>query len=76
MPERFRDRPTADLVVIFMTAVIGILVLGSFIAGILIEFYNPEIDTSGLLHLEGEIVKSFTAIVVGYLAGRGVSGKE
>jgi hypothetical protein len=51
-----------------------VLILTS-ITGLVIRLHGDS-DTSDLWTFEGEVIKSFTAIIIGYLAGRGVSSKN
>jgi hypothetical protein len=66
-------RPTADLIVIFLTAVIGFLLLATGIVGLVLKLTSDTKGTSDLLAFEGEVIKGFTTLIIGYIAGRGVS---
>jgi hypothetical protein len=69
-------RPTADLIVIFLTGIVGFMLVATGITALIIELTDSQHSTSDLLAFEGEVIKSFTAIIIGYLAGRGVSSKN
>lgn len=73
MKNDFKGRPTADLIVIFLTGVVGLLLVGTGIVALWIELTNADHSTEGLLAFEGEVVKGFVGIIIGYIAGRGVS---
>ena len=73
MHQDFKGRPTADLIVIFLTGVIGLLLLGTGLVALWIELTNADHSTEGLLAFEGEVVKGFIGIIIGYIAGRGVT---
>jgi hypothetical protein len=71
-----RGRPTADLIVLFLTGIVGVMLLLTVAAALWIELTDDTKSTSDLLHFDGEVIKSFTAIIIGYLAGRGVSERN
>jgi len=71
---RLRDRPTADLIVIFLTAVVGFVLVATAVVGLILKATDDTHETSDLLALEGEVIKGFTTLIVGYIAGRGVNG--
>lgn len=73
MHQDYKGRPTADLIVIFLTGVIGLLLLGTGLVALWIELTNADDSTEGLLAFEGEVVKGFIGIIIGYIAGRGVT---
>jgi len=73
---RLKDRPTADLIVIFLTAVVGILLVATGIIALIIELTDDTKDAGSLLALEGDVIKGFTTLIIGYIAGRGVSEKN
>ena len=68
-----RARPTADLIVIFLTAIVGIVLLLTTVVALIIELTNSDHSTSDLLAFEGDVIKGFLGIIIGYIAGRGVS---
>ena len=69
---RFRDRPTADLVIFFLTGLVGFVIVASTIGVIVAEAINPEIDTGLIVARIVGIVNSLTGAIIGYVAGRGV----
>ena len=73
---RLRDRPTADLIVIFLTGVVGTMLVLTGLAALVLELTNDERDTTHLLAFEGEVIKGFTTLIIGYIAGRGVTEKN
>ena len=68
-------RPTADVIVIYLTGIVGLVLILTSLTGLVIRLHGDS-DTSDLWTFEGEVIKSFTAIIIGYLAGRGVSSKN
>lgn len=71
--QSFRDRPTADVIVIFLTLIVGLVLLLTTIVGLALRLQDDSTTTSDLFAFEGEVIKGFTAIIIGYIAGRGVS---
>ncbi len=67
------SRPTADIIVIYLTVIVGILLLLTGLTGLVLKLTGGSHDTADLFAFEGEVIKGFTAIIIGYLAGRGVS---
>jgi hypothetical protein len=69
----FKGRPTADLIVIFLTGVVGLLLVGTGLVALSLELSSSEHSNEPLLTFTGDIVKGFVGIIIGYIAGRGVS---
>jgi uncharacterized membrane protein len=68
-----KGRPTADLIVIFLTAVVGFVLVATAIVGLILKATDDTHETSDLLALEGDVIKGFTTLIIGYIAGRGVT---
>jgi hypothetical protein len=68
-----KGRPTADLIVIFLTGVVGFMLVATGITALIIELTDSQHSTSDLLAFEGDVIKGFTTLIIGYIAGRGVS---
>lgn len=66
----FRDRPTADLIVLFLTGLIGVVVIGVMIATVVLEANGREAG-DGITWI-GRIINTLIGAIFGYLAGRTV----
>ena len=71
----FRDRPTADLVVMFLAGVVGVLVIGSLISVIVLEATGHATDLDKLSARLADVTNTLIGAIVGYLAGRGIDNK-
>ena len=69
---RLRDRPTADLVVIFLAGVVGIAVTLELIGAFVWAILQPDVDLNLLLRRIAYIINTIVGGVIGYIAGRGV----
>jgi hypothetical protein len=70
---RLRDRPTPDLIVIIFTMVIAVeVVVVTMFAVVGILYGNAE-AVKELLKTISELTNGLIALVVGYMAGRGVN---
>ena len=67
---RFRDRPTADLIIIALTGVVSVIMLVSIAGLVLIEIFVPDTDISDLAQRVGTLTSSLIGAIVGYVAGR------
>ena len=76
MMTRLRDRPTADLIVIFLAAVIGFYVVGSLVALVVFAFIDVEIDVGAVIGRIGQVVSAILGAVVGYIGGRATGASE
>jgi hypothetical protein len=65
-----KDRPTADLVVIFLTGIVGVTVLITTIAVMYTEVRNPNVDTTRAVARIATIISSLITAIVGYIAGK------
>jgi len=69
---RLRDRPTSDLIVIALTAVVaGMLIIG-VIGVMLLSIFRPHANIEALTTRLGTLASSLVGAIVGYLAGRNV----
>lgn len=66
-----KNRSTADIVIIVLTAVISLVVLISITGLIMIEVYRPETDVKSLAQRIGTITSQIIGVIVGYIAGKG-----
>lgn len=68
---RLRDRPTADLVVMFLAGIVGVLVIGSLAAVIVFRLVNESVDLDKAAARIADVTNTLIGAIVGYLAGRG-----
>ena len=73
VPPRLQDRPTPDLIVFCLTAVVALCVVGLVMALLVSSIWFPEHDLASLSQRVGTILSSLIGAIVGYLAGRGVT---
>jgi Na+/H+ antiporter NhaA len=73
IPPRLRDRPTPDLIVLALTAIVIMVLAITVVALVITEIWYPERDQTELAKRIGSIMSSLIAAIVGYLAGRGVT---
>lgn len=67
-----KDRPTADLIVIFLTGVVGLTVLVFTTTVLVVEIKtNGKANTSLATSAIRGITSTLIAAIVGYIAGRG-----
>lgn len=67
------SRPTSDLIVMILTAVVALAVLATVLAMVWIKVAHPEQDAAELGKQVGAFITSLIAVIVGYVAGRGVN---
>lgn len=65
----WRDRPTSDLVVLFLAGVVGISVLITVVAVIVVAIWRPSVDEARVIQRIGSILTSLIGVIVGYMAG-------
>jgi hypothetical protein len=67
-----RERPTSDLVVLALTAVVAFVVVATVIGVIVWEIIAPgSANIEAVSRRVGEITNTLIGAVVGYLAGKG-----
>jgi hypothetical protein len=66
-----RDRPTADLVVLFLSALVAVVLVASVVGGIVWKVTDPDADLADLAARIGDITNTLIGAIVGYLAGKG-----
>jgi hypothetical protein len=66
---RFKDRPTAEIVVLTLTATAcSVVILDLLLLGIL-TIFKPEVELAEFARNVGDVVNVLIGAVVGYLAG-------
>jgi cytochrome c biogenesis protein CcdA len=73
---RLRERPATDLAVLGILFVVGFVLMFSIVAVFVLALVKPEIDTSPLLEVEGEILAILVGALVGFVGGRTVGHNE
>lgn len=69
-----RDRPTSDVIVLFLAGVVGFVIVLSTI-GLTIAFaFGRSPDVGVIAKAIADLTSSLIALIVGYVAGRGVNG--
>jgi len=72
MVGRLKDRPTADLVVLALTAIIGLVIVCTLIGVLMSEIINPNTDVAPVVRALFDITGSLVTGVIGYIGGRAV----
>lgn len=73
---RLGDRPTADLVIIFLAAIVGFVVVVGCCGLVLAAFIAPNVDLSAVAIRIAAITNTLAGAIVGYVAGRGTNGRK
>lgn len=73
---KLSDRPTPDLIVIFLAGVVGVVLVLSVLSMLWAFAYRPEADLSIAASRVGTIVSSLVTGIIGYIAGRGMNGRN
>lgn len=60
-----KERSTIDIVVILLTAVVGLVLVLTVLGVLIVKVFRPEIDTSRA----GEVIANITTTIVGALVG-------
>jgi VIT1/CCC1 family predicted Fe2+/Mn2+ transporter len=69
-----RDRPTADVIVLGLTAVVGFVIVVITALAVVAVFTGHVSSVSTVLKSVGDLTNGLIALIVGYVAGRGVNG--
>lgn len=67
-----RGRGTPDLIIIWLAAIVGFVVILGTLGAIVWKILDNDADISGVVRRLGDLVNTLVGAVVGYLAGRGV----
>ena len=68
---QFRDRPTSDLIVIFLTGIVGMVVVVVLIAVMIAQNQGKEVNEG--IQWVARLTNTIIGGVFGYLAGRSVT---
>lgn len=69
-----RDRPTSDVIVLVLTGVVGFVVSVITLLAVIAVFTGHTDAVGTVLKQVGELTNGLIALIVGYIAGRGVQG--
>jgi hypothetical protein len=69
---KLRDRPTADLVVLLLTAMVLFVIGFALVGVVVIEVTSSSIDVAKIAGRIAAFTNTIIGAIVGYLAGRGV----
>jgi hypothetical protein len=69
---RLRDRPTPDLVVMFLAGLVGVILTTAMVGFVVLEAVGKNDDVTVLATRIAAITNTLIGAIVGYLAGRGV----
>jgi len=69
-----RNRPTPDLIVMFLAGVVGFVIIFSTIGLALAFALGRAPDVGVIAKAIADLTSSLIALIVGYVAGRGVNG--
>ena len=67
-------RPTADVVVLILTGVVGFIVTVVAMVAVGGLVTGHAADVKDLITTVGQMISGLISVIVGYVAGRGVSG--
>lgn len=73
---KFSDRPTSDLIVIFLAGMIGVAVLLGVLGLIALKIAQPDEDIDTSVKVVGDILTVALGAVVGFVGGRAVGANE
>jgi hypothetical protein len=71
-----RDRPTAELIVIWLTGLVAFILVISIIGIFLLAIFRPEVDIVGLTARVATLTSSLIGAIIGYVAGRNTQGPD
>ena len=74
--DNVKNRPTADLVVLFLCALIGIYLVVSMVFLVVTQINHDDQSAALLINRLGAIVNSIVGAVIGFVGGRGVGDTE
>lgn len=74
--EMFKDRSTFDVVVILMTAMVGLTLITIVIGAIILKLTRPDIDLKGAGSVVANILTTVVGALVGFIGGRATGKME
>jgi hypothetical protein len=70
---RTGERPTSDLIVLAMTVVVCLVTFATVAALLIVKIRDPDANVAELAKQVAGFMSSLFAVIVGYVAGRGVN---
>lgn len=70
---RLGDRPTPDLVILFLSGIVGFVIVIFTLVLLVLAIVDPNHNPGTLAIRVAALVNTLTGAIVGYLAGRGAS---
>lgn len=71
-----RDRPTSDLIVLFLAGMIGVAVLLGVLGLVALKIAQPDEDIDSSVKVIGDVLTVALGAVVGFVGGRAVGVNE
>ena len=65
------ERPTADLVVMFLAGLIGFIVVVSVVSVVVVALTQPSADLGSESNALADVTSTLIAAVIGFIAGKG-----
>lgn len=72
----WRDRPTAELIVLGLTAMVCFVITVEVIGLIVFAFITPKDGVVGAAGKINDVISMVLALIVGYLAGQNTGSKK
>jgi hypothetical protein len=72
----FKNRATFDVVVILMTAMVGVTLILIVIGAVILKLERPDIDLKGAGQVVGNILTTVVGALVGFIGGRAAGRME
>ena len=73
---KLRERSATDLVVLAIVLIVGIVLILSAVAVLVLELIDSDNDTSGIVEAESEILGVLVGALVGFIGGRAAGRNE
>jgi hypothetical protein len=73
---RFRDRSATDLAVLGILFIVGFVLIISAIGVLMLELFQPDVDTAPIIEVESEILAILVGALVGFVGGRQAGRNE
>lgn len=72
MAERLRYRQTSDLVVVWLAAVVGFVVIIGVLGLVALKIADPDGDVDSTVEVIGSVITTMLGAVIGFIGGRAV----
>lgn len=66
---RWRDRPTADIIVLILAVSVGLIVVVLTLAVVLAQFISPNLDFVAAARVISGVINTVIGALIGYMAG-------